>query len=140
MLPDAQDRPAQGAQAAVDPAVARSVGPDLARPEGAPARGQPMMEGAAVPEAAVDEHRQPDRGEGEVGAAGQPQAAAPTGDAGGAQGRDEPELGGGVALAADEGHQGAALGGRQEIGHGRMLPSGRRGASAPALARGRPGR
>ena len=55
MFADAADAPALGAEAAGDEAVAGAVAAESFAPEGAMGCGERAVEGAGVPEAAVDE-------------------------------------------------------------------------------------
>ena len=65
--PDAADAPAHGAQGAGDEAVAGSVAGNFFAPELGILLGRRGVEGAAVPEAAVDEDGEAVRAENEVG-------------------------------------------------------------------------
>src|SRR3954449_12536487 len=69
VLPDPHDRPALGREARVRVAVARDVSLDLRPPEVRVVARPRTVLGAAVPEAAVDEHRDLRAGEDDVGLA-----------------------------------------------------------------------
>ena len=104
VFPDAGDMPALGAEAAGNEAVAGAVALEFFAPEGAVGSGECAVEGAGVPEAAVDEEGEFARGEGEIGVAEEGVAAPPTVDVVAAEEGDEAEFGGLVLGGADGGH------------------------------------
>lgn len=81
MLPKPHDVPAGSLQRAVDKPVTRLVSGQFPAPERTVGFGFCSMPGTAVPEATVNEYRQPMRPENEVRFSEHPLVAPPSGDA-----------------------------------------------------------
>ena len=67
VLPETQDAPAGAAQGPVDEAVAGVVGGEFLFPEGRVAPGLGAVDGAAVPETAIDKDGEAQLGKDEIG-------------------------------------------------------------------------
>lgn len=117
MFPDAEDVPAFLAEENSGRAVAAHVPLDFSVPVFFIRGGHAAMFGAAVPETAVDENGEALFWENEIGPAGEARVAAPAFEFGGAEERNEEELGGLVAAGTDCGHDSRAFGFREYIGH-----------------------
>lgn len=117
VFPDAEDAPALLAEGAADEAVALAVAADFLAPESPVALRHPAVLGATMPETAVHEDGQPGGAEEEIGFAEEGLAAAPAGEAVGAEDPDEREFGVPVAVGTDAGHEVGALGWGEDVGH-----------------------
>lgn len=139
MLPEPEHAPTGGPELPGVAPIAGAVGRELATPEGGVTRGAGAMPRAAMPEATIDEDGPTPEREDEVRAhlpgggdpaAHQESVPPPTRQTFGAEDAGQGQLGGRIAPGPHLGHQGAALGDGESIGHA-IVSAGRTTGASP---------
>lgn len=117
MLPDAHDAPAGLPQKPEHLPVALDIPRNLFTPEGGIVLRFGGMLGASMPETAIHENRNAVGAKDKIGFAIQRVIPPPAGDFVSAEDLDQAQFGIAVSLSADAGHDFAALGLGEDVGH-----------------------